>query len=156
MFNSKAADNHCKKITQKKYIFVTEALFPHLERGLLRPLWEHYLNKEDCVCVCKKLTLIKRRPGDYESFPAREVYVLNDGAETDLTRSLRAFHLWGVEPTELISEKSMKTSCKKKDAATIGSDGSSHPHVTNEIKERIYAVAVDDVDILITELVNDW
>ncbi len=83
-----------------------------------------------------------------------EVYVLEDGAETDLDlghyerftsgRLSRLNNLTSGQVYESVIQKERR-------GAFLGKTVQVIPHVTNEIKERIYQAA-KDVDILITEI----
>jgi CTP synthase len=88
-------------------------------------------------------------------FQHGEVYVLNDGAETDLDLG----HYERFTSGELSRLNNLTSGRvyenvlqKERRGDYLGATVQVIPHVTNEIKERIYAGAGDDVDILITEL----
>ncbi len=93
-------------------------------------------------------------PGTMSPFQHGEVYVLDDGAETDLdlghyerftSGNLTRFNnLTSGQIYESVIQKERRGDYLGKTVQVI-------PHVTNEIKERIYA-AGEDVDILITEI----
>ena len=74
-------------------------------------------------------------------FQHGEVYVLNDGAETDLDLGHYERFTSGElsRLNNLTSGKVYENVLQKKDAATTGATVQVIPHVTNEIKERIYA-----------------
>jgi CTP synthase len=66
-----------------KYIFVTGGVVSSLGKDCRSRSW-HLLELRDCASFSKNSILISCRSGNDEPFQHGEVYVLNDGAETDL------------------------------------------------------------------------
>ena len=88
-------------------------------------------------------------------FQHGEVYVLNDGAETDLDLGHYERFTSGelTRLNNLTSGKVYETVlAKERRGDYLGATVQVIPHVTNVIKERIYAGGGEDVDVLITEL----
>ncbi|HSY53422.1 MAG TPA: CTP synthase, partial [Opitutaceae bacterium] len=107
-----------------------------------------------------KVTLIKLDPylnvdpGTMSPFQHGEVYVLEDGAETDL--DLGHYERFTNTPLARANSTSSGQVYKtvlenERRGDYLGKTVQVIPHVTNEIKERIYAGA-KDVDVLITEI----
>ena len=94
-------------------------------------------------------------PGTMNPFQHGEVFVTDDGAETDLdvghyerflNRNLAGFA--NVTTGQVYSN----VIAKERRGDYLGDTVQVIPHITNEIKERIRAMAGDDVDIVITEV----
>jgi CTP synthase len=93
-------------------------------------------------------------PGTMSPFQHGEVYVLEDGAETDLDLGhYERFTSGKLSRLNSLSSGQVYESViqKERRGDYLGKTVQVIPHVTNEIKERIYAGA-KDVDILITEI----
>lgn len=93
-------------------------------------------------------------PGTMSPFQHGEVYVLDDGAETDLDLGhYERFTSCNLSRFNNLTSGQIYESVIKKERRGdyLGKTVQVIPHVTNEIKERIYA-AGEDVDILITEI----
>jgi len=94
-------------------------------------------------------------PGTMSPFQHGEVYVLDDGAETDLDLGhYERFTSGKLSRRNNLTSGQVYESVIKKERRGdyLGSTVQVIPHVTNEIKERIYGGGGDDVDVLITEL----
>ena len=93
-------------------------------------------------------------PGTMSPFQHGEVYVLEDGAETDLDLGhYERFTSGKLSRLNSLSSGQIYESViqKERRGDYLGKTVQVIPHVTNEIKERIYA-AGKDVDVLITEI----
>ncbi|HBN76789.1 MAG TPA: CTP synthetase, partial [Planctomycetaceae bacterium] len=94
-------------------------------------------------------------PGTMSPYQHGEVYVLNDGSETDL--DLGHYERFTNSP---LSRKSNFTTGqiyrsvidKERRGEYLGATVQVIPHVTDEIKEAIYSLDGPDIDIVITEL----
>jgi CTP synthase len=94
-------------------------------------------------------------PGTMSPFQHGEVYVLDDGAETDL--DLGHYERFTSSP---LSRKSNYTTGriyksvieKERDGKYLGATVQVVPHVTDEIKAAVLDLAEPDVDVVITEL----
>ena len=94
-------------------------------------------------------------PGTMNPFQHGEVFVTNDGAETDLdighyerflNRDLEGFA--NVTTGQVYST----VIAKERRGEYLGDTVQVIPHITNEIKSRILGMASDDVDVVITEV----
>ncbi|MEM8952972.1 MAG: CTP synthase [Verrucomicrobiota bacterium] len=140
-----------------KYIFVTGGVVSSLGKGLtaaaLGTLLEHRGLK---VTIQKFDPYLNVDPGTMSPFQHGEVYVLNDGAETDLdlghyerfTSSVltRFNNLTSGQVYENVLRKERRGDYLGKTVQVV-------PHVTDEIKNRIYTVGEKSgADVIITEI----
>src|SRR5690606_12889895 len=138
-----------------KYIFLTGGVVSSLGKGLtaaaLGALLEH---RGLSVKIQKFDPYLNVDPGTMNPFEHGEVYVLDDGAETDLDlghyerftsgKLSRFNNLTSGQIYESVIQKERR-------GDYLGTTVQVIPHVTNEIKARIYASG-KDVDVLITEI----
>lgn len=140
---------------EKKYIFVTGGVVSSLGKGLTAASLGALLEERGSTVRIQKFDpYLNVDPGTMNPFQHGEVYVLDDGAETDLdlghyerftSGKLSQFNnLTSGQIYESVIQKERRGEYLGKTVQVI-------PHVTNEIKERI-RVASEDVDILITEI----
>src|SRR5262245_22082340 len=138
-----------------KYIFVTGGVVSSLGKGLTAAALGALLEMRGLTVRIQKFDpYLNVDPGTMSPFQHGEVYVLEDGAETDLDlghydrftsgtlsrlNSLSSGHVY-----ESVIQKERRGDYLGKTVQVI-------PHVTNEIKERIYAGG-KDADVLITEI----
>src|SRR5690349_16050570 len=94
-------------------------------------------------------------PGTMNPFQHGEVFVTNDGAETDLDIG----HYERFLDTDLNQIANVTTgqvystaSAKERRGDYLGDTGQVIPHVTNEIEDRIRAMGGPEVDVVITEV----
>jgi CTP synthase len=94
-------------------------------------------------------------PGTMNPFQHGEVFVTNDGAETDLDIG----HYERFLDVDLSQTANVTTGqvyshviAKERRGDYLGDTVQVIPHITNEIKDRIRAMAGSDVDIVITEI----
>ena len=138
-----------------KYIFITGGVVSSLGKGLTTAALGALLEQRELkVCLQKFDPYLNVDPGTMNPFQHGEVYVLEDGAETDLdlghyerftsARLTRFNNLTSGQVYESIIAKERR-------GDFLGQTVQVIPHVTNEIKERIYA-AGRDVDIVVTEI----
>ncbi len=139
----------------KKFIFVTGGVVSSLGKGLTAASLGALLEERGCTVRIQKFDpYLNVDPGTMNPFQHGEVYVLDDGAETDLdlghyerftSGKLSQFNnLTSGQIYESVIQKERRGEYLGKTVQVI-------PHVTNEIKKRIEA-AGEDVDILITEI----
>ncbi len=139
----------------KKYIFVTGGVVSSLGKGLTAAALGALLEQRGLTCRLQKFDpYLNVDPGTMNPFQHGEVYVLDDGAETDLdlghyerftSGSLSRFNnLTSGQVYESIIQKERRGEFLGKTVQVI-------PHVTDEIQKRIFE-ASDDVDVLITEI----
>jgi len=139
-----------------KYIFVTGGVVSSLGKGLTSAAIGALLEQRGLKVRLQKFDpYLNVDPGTMSPFQHGEVYVLNDGAETDLDLGHYERFTSGELSrfNNLTSGQVYETVLQKERRGDyLGATVQVIPHVTNEIKERIYKGAGDDVDILITEL----
>ncbi|WP_404422414.1 CTP synthase [Nibricoccus sp. IMCC34717] len=138
-----------------KYIFVTGGVVSSLGKGLTAAALGALLELRGLTVRIQKFDpYLNVDPGTMSPYQHGEVYVLEDGAETDLDlghyerftsgKLSRLNNLTSGQVYESVIQKERR-------GAYLGKTVQVIPHVTNEIKERIYQ-AGKDVDILITEI----
>ena len=144
-----------EKTKATKYIFVTGGVVSSLGKGLTAASLGALLEERGSTVRIQKFDpYLNVDPGTMNPFQHGEVYVLDDGAETDLdlghyerftSGKLSQFNnLTSGQIYESVIQKERRGEYLGKTVQVI-------PHVTNEIKARIRA-AGEDVDILITEI----
>ena len=139
-----------------KLIFVTGGVVSSLGKGLtaasLGALLENYGLK---IGFQKMDPYLNVDPGTMSPYQHGEVYVLNDGAETDLDLGHyeRFTHVNLSRKNSVSSGQIYETILKKeRNGGYLGSTVQVIPHVTNEIKRRILEGSSEDTDILIVEI----
>lgn len=139
-----------------KYIFVTGGVVSSLGKGLTSAALGALLEQRGLKVRLQKFDpYLNVDPGTMSPFQHGEVYVLNDGAETDLDLGHYERFTSGELSrfNNLTSGQVYETVLQKERRGDyLGATVQVIPHVTNEIKDRIYKGAGDDVDVLITEL----
>jgi CTP synthase len=139
----------------KKYIFVTGGVVSSLGKGLTAAALGTLLEKRGLKVTLQKFDpYLNVDPGTMSPFQHGEVYVLEDGAETDLDLG----HYERFTSCKL-SRKNNLTSgqiyeavlAKERRGDYLGKTVQVIPHVTDEIKSRIVHLA-KDCDVLITEI----
>ncbi len=140
-----------------KYIFVTGGVVSSLGKGLaaaaLGTLLEHRGLK---VALQKFDPYLNVDPGTMSPFQHGEVYVLDDGAETDL--DLGHYERF----TNCVLSRSNNTTsgqiyetvlARERRGDYLGKTVQVIPHITDEIKSRLRALAIEQpCDVLITEI----
>ena len=144
------------KFEHMKYIFVTGGVVSSLGKGLTAAALGALLEQRGLKVRLQKFDpYLNVDPGTMSPFQHGEVYVLNDGAETDLDLGHYERFTSGElnRLNNLTSGKVYETVlAKERRGDYLGATVQVIPHVTNVIKERIYAGGGEDVDVLITEL----
>ena len=138
-----------------KYIFVTGGVVSSLGKGLTAAALGALLELRGLrVRIQKFDPYLNVDPGTMSPFQHGEVYVLEDGAETDLDLGhYERFTSGKLSRLNSLSSGQVYESViqKERRGVYLGKTVQVIPHVTNEIKERIYAGG-KDVDVLITEI----
>ena len=138
-----------------KYIFVTGGVVSSLGKGLTSAAIGALLEQRGLKVRLQKFDpYLNVDPGTMSPFQHGEVYVLNDGAETDLDLGHYERFTSGELSrfNNLTSGQVYETVLQKERRGDyLGATVQVIPHVTNEIKERIYTGG-GDADVLITEL----
>ncbi len=138
-----------------KYIFVTGGVVSSLGKGLTAASLGALLELRGLrVRIQKFDPYLNVDPGTMSPFQHGEVYVLDDGAETDLDLG----HYERFTSGKLSRANSLSSGqiyeaviAKERRGDYLGKTVQVIPHVTNEIKDRIYK-AGQGVDVLITEI----
>src|SRR5918912_473862 len=139
-----------------KHIFVTGGVASSLGKGLTASSLGRLLKSRGLRVTMQKLDpYINVDPGTMNPFQHGEVFVTDDKGETDL--DLGHYERFVDVP---LTRKSNATTgsiyqsvlAKERRGAYLGDTVQVIPHITNEIKERIHALAGDDVDVVITEV----
>lgn len=139
-----------------KYIFVTGGVVSGLGKGTTTASLGRLLkNRGYKVTIQKMDPYINIDPGTMSPIEHGEVFVTDDGAETDLDLG----HYERFIDENLTKNSSVTTGKiystvieKERRGEYLGKTVQVIPHITNEIKERIYKFENEDIDIVITEI----
>ncbi|MDP3071136.1 MAG: CTP synthase [Opitutaceae bacterium] len=138
-----------------KYIFVTGGVVSSLGKGLTAASLGALLEMRGLTVRIQKFDpYLNVDPGTMSPFQHGEVYVLEDGAETDLDLGhYERFTSGKLSRLNSLSSGQVYEAVinKERRGDYLGKTVQVIPHVTNEIKERIYAGG-KGVDVLITEI----
>ncbi|MSU68929.1 MAG: CTP synthetase [Opitutia bacterium] len=138
-----------------KYIFVTGGVVSSLGKGLTAASLGALLEIRGLVVRIQKFDpYLNVDPGTMSPMQHGEVYVLEDGAETDLDLGhYERFTSGKLSRLNSLSSGQVYESVIQKERAGeyLGQTVQVIPHVTNEIKKRIYAGGTG-ADVLITEI----
>lgn len=139
----------------RKYIFVTGGVVSSLGKGLTAAALGALLEQRGVTCRLQKFDpYLNVDPGTMSPFQHGEVYVLDDGAETDLDLGhYERFTSGKLSRNNTLTSGQVYESiiAKERRGDYLGSTVQVIPHVTDEIKERIYRGG-EGVDVLITEI----
>ena len=139
-----------------KYVFVTGGVVSGLGKGITAASLGRLLkNRGYKVTIQKFDPYINVDPGTMSPYEHGEVFVTDDGAETDL--DLGHYERFIDENLTQHSSVTMGKVYstvieKERKGDYLGKTVQVIPHVTNEIKERIYSFENTDTDIVITEV----
>jgi CTP synthase len=139
-----------------KHVFVTGGVASSLGKGLTASSLGRLLKTRGLRVTMQKLDpYINVDPGTMNPFQHGEVFVTDDKGETDLDLG----HYERFVDVALTRRSNATTGsiyqsvlAKERRGAYLGETVQVIPHITNEIKERITALATDDVDVVITEI----
>jgi CTP synthase len=138
-----------------KYIFVTGGVLSSLGKGLASASMGALLEARGLRITFLKLDpYLNIDPGTMNPFQHGEVYVTGDGAETDLDLGHyeRFSHAKMGQVNNVTAGRIYDSIItKERRGDYLGGTVQVIPHVTDEIKERIFKAA-EGVDILITEI----
>lgn len=140
-----------------KYIFITGGVVSSLGKGLTAASLGHLLEVQGLnVALLKVDPYLNIDPGTMSPFQHGEVYVTNDGAETDLDLGhYERFTSAGLSQNNNITAGSIYHTVltKERKGDFLGATVQVIPHVTNEIKHRIRSFDADkSIDVVIVEL----
>ena len=141
----------------KKYIFVTGGVISGLGKGITAAALGRLLKSRGYKVASQKLDpYINIDPGTMSPYQHGEVFVTEDGAETDLDLG----HYERFIDENLNRYSNLTTGKvywnilnKERNGEYLGSTVQVIPHVTDEIKSFIYTVGrTTDADVIITEI----
>jgi CTP synthase len=140
-----------------KYIFVTGGVVSSLGKGLTAASLGTLLENRGLKVTLQKFDpYLNVDPGTMSPFQHGEVYVLDDGAETDLdlghyerftqTKLTRINNLTSGQVYQTVLDKERRGEYLGKTVQVI-------PHITDEIQNRIHQIAeTSKADVIITEI----
>ncbi|HUP85851.1 MAG TPA: CTP synthase [Acidimicrobiales bacterium] len=139
-----------------KHIFVTGGVASSLGKGLTASSLGRLLKSRGLRVTMQKLDpYINVDPGTMNPFEHGEVFVTEDGGETDLDLG----HYERFIDENLLRTSNATTGAiyssvisRERKGDFLGKTVQVVPHITNEIKDRILRIADDDVDVVITEI----
>ncbi len=139
-----------------KHLFVTGGVASSLGKGLTASSLGSLLKARGLRVTMQKLDpYLNVDPGTMNPFQHGEVFVTDDGAETDLDVG----HYERFLDTDLHGSANVTTGqvystviAKERRGEYLGDTVQVIPHITNEIKSRIRRMAGPDVDVVITEV----
>lgn len=142
---------------ETKYIFVTGGVVSSLGKGIIAASVGRILKQKKLKVFMQKIDpYINIDPGTMSPYQHGEVYVTSDGAETDLDLG----HYERFIDENLTSESNVTAGkiyqsviVKERKGLYNGTTVQVIPHVTDEIKTRIFQVAEDSkADVIIIEI----
>ena len=139
-----------------KYIFVTGGVLSSLGKGLASASIGCLLEARGFRVTLQKLDpYINVDPGTMSPFQHGEVFVTDDGAETDLDLG----HYERYTSARLTKANNSTTGLiyqtvieKERRGDYLGKTVQVIPHITNEIKATIKRLAEDDIDVVVVEI----
>ena len=139
-----------------KYVFVTGGVVSGLGKGITAASLGRLLkNRGYKVTIQKFDPYLNVDPGTMSPYEHGEVYVTDDGAETDLDLGhYERFIDENLTQNSSITMGKIYSNVieKERRGDYLGKTVQVIPHVTNEIKEKIYSFENTDTDIVITEI----
>jgi CTP synthase len=139
-----------------RHVFVTGGVASSLGKGLTASSLGRLLKARGLRVTMQKLDpYLNVDPGTMNPFQHGEVFVTDDGAETDLDIG----HYERFLDEDLHGSANVTTGqvystviAKERRGEYLGDTVQVIPHITNEIKSRIRRMAGDEVDVVITEV----
>lgn len=140
-----------------KHVFITGGVVSSLGKGIAGASLGRLLKSRGLKVVMQKFDpYLNVDPGTMSPFQHGEVFVTDDGAETDLDLG----HYERFVDESLTRDSNVTSGSiyynvirKERKGDYLGGTVQVIPHITNEIKERIARVARNpDVDVVITEI----
>ncbi|MBS46129.1 MAG: CTP synthetase [Nocardioides sp.] len=143
-------------VDQSKHVFVTGGVASSLGKGLTASSLGRLLRSRGLRVTMQKLDpYLNVDPGTMNPFQHGEVFVTDDGAETDLDIG----HYERFLDTNLSQIANVTTGqvyssviAKERRGDYLGDTVQVIPHITNEIKDRILEMGGPDIDVVITEV----
>ena len=140
-----------------KYIFVTGGVVSGLGKGIAAASLGRLLKARGLKVALQKFDpYLNLDPGTMNPYQHGEVFVTGDGAETDLDLG----HYERFTDEDLTADSSVTAGkiywsvlSREREGAFLGGTVQVIPHITNEIKERVYRVGRrEGVDVVICEI----
>jgi CTP synthase len=139
-----------------KHLFVTGGVASSLGKGLTASSLGRLLIARGLRVTMQKLDpYLNVDPGTMNPFQHGEVFVTDDGAETDLDVG----HYERFLDRSLTSAANVTTGqvyssviARERRGEYLGDTVQVVPHITDEIKDRVFAMSGPDVDVVITEV----
>ena len=139
-----------------KFVFITGGVVSGLGKGICAASLGRLLKQRGLRVRNQKFDpYINVDPGTMSPYQHGEVFVTEDGAETDLDLG----HYERFVDEDLSGNSSVSSGKiywavlnRERRGDYLGATVQIIPHITNEIKSRVYAMAGDEVDVVITEI----
>jgi CTP synthase len=142
--------------TETKHIFVTGGVVSSLGKGLTASSLGSLLVARGLRVTMQKVDpYLNVDPGTMNPFQHGEVFVTEDGAETDLDIGHYERFLdvnLGKSANVTTGKIYSQVIAKERRGYFLGDTVQVIPHITNEIKEEMLAMAAEDVDVCIHEI----
>lgn len=143
---------------QTKYIFITGGVCSSLGKGLTAAAIGMLLEKRGLKVAMLKLDpYLNVDPGTMSPFQHGEVYVTDDGAETDL--DLGHYYRYTDSPLSRVSNMTSgqiynSVIKRERQGDYLGKTVQVIPHITDEIKQRIIQCAkqTEGIDVVLVEI----
>jgi len=139
-----------------KHIFVTGGVASSLGKGLTASSLGRLLRARGLRVTMQKLDpYLNVDPGTMNPFQHGEVFVTDDGSETDLDIGhYERFLDRNLDGSANITTGQIYSTviAKERRGEYLGETVQVIPHITNQIKDAIKAMAGEDVDVVITEI----
>ena len=139
-----------------KYIFITGGVVSGLGKGICAASLGRLLKQRGLRVRNQKFDpYLNVDPGTMSPYQHGEVFVTDDGAETDLDLGhYERFVDESLTGAASVSSGKVYWSVlrREREGGYLGATVQIIPHVTDEIKRRIYAMGSEDVDVVISEV----
>lgn len=141
---------------KRKYVFVTGGVVSGLGKGITAASLGRLLKSRGLKVMAQKLDpYINVDPGTMSPYQHGEVFVTEDGAETDL--DLGHYERFIDENLTVHSSVSSgkvywNVLNRERTGDYLGATVQIIPHITNEIKRNIYSLDTPDTDVAIVEI----
>ena len=139
-----------------KHVFVTGGVASSLGKGLTASSLGRLLRARGLRVTMQKLDpYLNVDPGTMNPFQHGEVFVTDDGAETDLdVGHYERFLDVNLEGSANVTTGQIysRVIARERRGEYLGDTVQVIPHITNEIKERMRAAASPNIDVIITEI----
>ena len=139
-----------------KYIFVTGGVVSGLGKGITAASLGRLLKQRGLRVTLQKFDpYFNVDPGTISPYQHGEVFVTDDGAETDLDLGhYERFVDENLTVNSSVSSGKIYKSVldRERSGDYLGATVQIIPHITSEIKSRIYGLGKEDIDVVITEI----